>query len=154
LKFRGENVVIRDGNYRNIFCKRGGVKVNDRKTNKQRASDIIGVVLMAFWTVFWFTYYGLTVGRRPRVANSDIDIYLFDTVSEFLPVALAVTACIASFIWWFVQDDVVYNPGTSFSMALKCTIKSFVGICLLLALFIAVILPMSSILFPDLFPIF
>ncbi len=65
----------------------------------------------------------------------------------FMPVAMTITVCIASFIWWLSYDDTVNNPDLAMQTALVETGKSFIGISLLVTWLLFVLLPSFCLLF-------
>lgn len=112
-------------------------------TPEQKKSDKLGQGLMIFWAVIGL-HFGIGLGRGGRGIMTTFQEYSF---LGFMPVALTITLCIASFIWWLSYDDAVNNPELSLKEALVDTVKSFIGISLLVTWLLFVLLPSFCLLF-------
>lgn len=113
------------------------------QTPEQKKSDRLGQGLMIFWAAIGL-HFGIGLGRGGRGIMTTFQEYSF---IGFMPVALAITVCIASFIWWLSYDDTVNNTELDLKKALIHTTKSFIGISLLVTWLLFVLLPGFCLLF-------
>ncbi|WP_163338646.1 hypothetical protein [Desulfopila sp. IMCC35008] len=113
------------------------------QTPEQKKSDKLGQGLMIFWAAIGL-HFGIGLGRGGRGIMTTFQEYSF---IGFMPVAMTITVCIASFIWWLSYDDTVNNPDLAMQTALVETGKSFIGISLLVTWLLFVLLPSFCLLF-------
>lgn len=112
-------------------------------TPEQKKSDKLGQGLMIFWAVIGL-HFGIGVARGGRGIMTTFQEYSF---IGFMPVAMTVTVCIASFIWWLSYDDTVNDPELNLQQAIIDTVKSVIGISLLVTWLLFVLLPSFCLLF-------